>query len=411
MDRALVRSHPSQSGDHNQNETPMRLVRLGSLRSESRRRQISPPVEPKQATRSAAAAPAQANIPQTLVGAGERPLVTSYWNPCHGQVTKQSNTRPSPNGPFWCAQAFEIALNVPPTRNTATRSPPDRILILAKPVTHFGQIADVNPAVFLNALIISAAPIKQGGVGMQARNSQPATDKDHGKGMVLLVLQNAKADVCDNGTISPIDQTVDAFPHWRGEELHPEIVTGGRQDREAKQRKKRQIFQMETLPIGHNLYWQTTMPQTCQTVQRQSPEGPRIMDLRIDRVFVAKQPRTKVQKYRQEQYHARQHDPVIKPLVTVPLNGGVLDAHWLTSLGADRRTGATVRRPCLAHRQARQNNPDNRNRQDHPDPMMRGAAWFVALGPFVITGRQNAPAPQNQGPDQQDSGTSNGRNT
>ena len=52
-------------------------------------------------------------------------MVTSYSQPCQGQVTILSWSDPSPSGPPLCRQVLLIAKNLPPTLASATALPAD----------------------------------------------------------------------------------------------------------------------------------------------------------------------------------------------------------------------------------------------------------------------------------------------
>src|SRR5213593_1491332 len=53
-----------------------------------------------------------------------QPVVTSYCQPCHGQVTIAPSSSPSPSGPPRWRQVLSIAWKAPPTLKSAICLPP-----------------------------------------------------------------------------------------------------------------------------------------------------------------------------------------------------------------------------------------------------------------------------------------------
>src|SRR6266481_4883760 len=79
-----------------------------------------------------------------MKGGGESPSSGKYRYPCHGHVTHPSMILPSPSGPFWCRQTFEIADIFPSYLKIATRSP-----LRETTVAHFSGIS-VSAQAFTN---------------------------------------------------------------------------------------------------------------------------------------------------------------------------------------------------------------------------------------------------------------------
>mmetsp|Transcript_24127 Transcript_24127/g.44832 ORF Transcript_24127/g.44832 Transcript_24127/m.44832 type:complete len:232 (-) Transcript_24127:6087-6782(-) len=179
--------------------------------------------------------------------------------------------------------------------------------------------------------------------------------------------------------IGGIDQVMQALPdRWR-QELEPEVMAGGGQDQQADQREYPKEFKGKArdlpktrigieqthifvgagkveVPVqdvarmgdrdkgGHHPEMTSIVKQgqepsiePCgrtdaqdhrQHHERTGPKGAGIVDLRVDGAFVAQNLRRDIQEDPQKQGDACEHDGVVEPLVVVPLNGGVFDAHW-----------------------------------------------------------------------------------
>src|SRR2546425_1002678 len=98
-----------------------------------------------------------------------QPVVTSYCQPCHGQVTIAPSSSPSPSGPPRWRQVLSIAWNAPPTLKSAICLPPAS--------THFPVPGGTSPTAatltkFAMRRLLARAP----GTGQDASDGRDGRD-------------------------------------------------------------------------------------------------------------------------------------------------------------------------------------------------------------------------------------------
>src|SRR5438128_186977 len=104
-----------------------------------------------------------------------QPVVTSYCQPCHGQVTIAPSSSPSPSGPPRWRQVLSIAWNAPPTLKSAICLPPAS--------THFPVPGGTSPtaATFMKfamrRLLARAPGTGQGATGPQGAGRRAAVTR------------------------------------------------------------------------------------------------------------------------------------------------------------------------------------------------------------------------------------------
>ena len=150
-----------------------------------------------------------------------------------------SMMRPSPSGPFWCAQRFVTAPICLPSRNTAMRSPPGADTMVAHVSGMESRRTDNQPSVrcVLHCVVAPLAPA--GGEMQRGHEQQRAAEQDRHDGTAI-VLHGAERDMHHGEAVGDIERHMQRLPDPRRQKDQPEIMTGRGEQKQDQQRGKAQ---------------------------------------------------------------------------------------------------------------------------------------------------------------------------